>query len=104
MREQAKQKLQAALNEFDRRKSDAEKHARQLQREQSGFLGEFRKLVETVINPAMEEVGAMMVARGHRFEINKQPGAKLGGESDIKILLKIAPANVSASKGYGRAH
>jgi len=99
MREQAKQKLQAALNTFDQRKSDAEKHARQLQREQSDFLGEFRKLLENVINPAMEEVGAMIVTRGHRFEINKEPGAnQLGGESEIKtILLKVAPANVSGS-------
>jgi hypothetical protein len=99
MREQAKQELQAALNTFDQRNSDAEKHARQLQKEQSGFLGEFRKLVETVINPAMEEVGAMLVTCGHRFGINKAPGAnQLGGESAIKtILLKIAPANVSGS-------
>ena len=77
----------------ERRRQDATR------RRHDGFVGEFERLVDETIRPAMDEIGAALRRRGHDYEIATTQGYTDtdGRPRNTQVTMRIFPAGIPRS-------
>lgn len=94
MKDEMKTALEAAMDEFDQKRSDATKHQEAMKAKETEFSRSLERLFKQVIRPAMEKVENTLGQRNHDCKIVEQ---KPAGTTDMHqhaalISLTIKPA------------
>jgi hypothetical protein len=96
MRHDTKEKLNAILDDYKRKQQDFLRQHELTKAERRAFLDGFnRKIIET-IRPCFEELGKLLKARGHGFEITQRSESQdvRGSIHGAYIRLEILPDGV----------
>src|SRR5256885_3527638 len=94
MKDEMKTALETAMDEFDRKRSDAAKRQEATKTKETEFSRSVERLFNEVIRPAMEEVENTLGKRNHDCKIieEKQTGTTDVQQHAAQISLTIKPA------------
>ena len=94
MKDEMKTALETAMDEFDRKRSDAAKRQEATKTKETEFSRSVERLFNEVIRPAMEEVENTLGKRNHDCKIieEKQTGTTDVQQHAAHISLTIKPA------------
>jgi hypothetical protein len=95
MKDEIKSKLDAILDRHDAAKRAAAEAKRVAENKEQAFIREFLKICDTVIRPAMEEIGNSVSVRGISFRISNQDAIpsdpRRGGGQGPSIAITFFP-------------
>jgi hypothetical protein len=101
MKSETRNKLQAILDGYKQRQAEILRRYEQSGNERKAFLEAFFAKVNDTIRPCFEELGAMVKARGHGFEImqkNESVDAQ-GQVHSAYVKIEILPNGFRAKAG-----
>ena len=95
--------LGKVLDQYDARRRDEAARVQRAKDEDARFLERFAALRRDVVQPVFEQAGAILAARGHRFEISQEEFAAdaAGKVTEASISLRVEPAGM---EGASAAH
>lgn len=93
MKDEAKTQLAKILGDFDAKLAEIARVEAENRAAQAAFPDRFANLKRDVIRPAMEEIAAMLVARGHQASAREQEESSTagGGVKSAAISLRVVP-------------
>ncbi len=99
MREETRERLETLMARYEKRLADERKRHEANRRRHDVFVGEFERLIDDTIRPAMDEVGAALRHRGHDYEIATTQAYT---DSDrrprhTQVTMRIFPAGIQRS-------
>lgn len=95
-------KLDAAMDAFDRKKVADKEAADARQLESDKFVAEFSNFRTFVAHPVFEELGNRMRARGHEFKVEMDDADSGTRSKKLSITLHVFPTRVNAqAHGFG---
>jgi len=88
MKEETKSKLDELMDAYDENLVKAEEEKEKEATGDESFHSEFKKIVDEVIHPTMDEIGKVIKTRGHDYEITEQ---KRHPSTNAHIRMTIFP-------------
>lgn len=84
---------------YEKRLADVRKRQDLTHKRRDAFIGEFERLVDETIRPAMEDVGAVLRSRGHDYEIATTKGYTDfdGRTRNTQITMRLYPVGIDRS-------
>ncbi len=101
MRSETRNKLQAILDRYKQKQMEVVKLHEQNSNERKVFLDAFAGKVNDTIRPCFEELGAMVKAKGHGFEI-MQKNESLDAQGQVHsayVKIELLPNGFRAKAG-----
>jgi len=101
MREETKVKLKSILDDYKQKQLDFLRQHELTKTERKEFLDGFSKKIKETIKPCFEELGKLLISKGHGFEITEKNESQdlLGNTQSAHIKLEILPIGVRGHAG-----
>lgn len=99
VRDETKARLEALMARYEKRLAEIRKRQELTHKRHDAFIGEFERLVDETIRPAMEDVGAVLRSRGHEYEIATTKGYTDfdGRLHNTQITMRLYPVGIDRS-------
>ena len=105
MKNQTQLELEALLDSYEKKQLEAKLRQDQEQYELEMYLEDFKELREKVVRPVMEDMGDILVQKGHDFKIREREYSvdKKAFAIEARIEFKIFPRS-NAEEFYAENH